>query len=143
MLWSVIDHVTVVVHDARQPMSEEWTAYVDHFRARVDGPHSVLVYTLGGGPSGMQRAELLEVMAHSERPTPVFIVSSSAVVRGIVTAMNWFLRADRRPKTYPVADLARAFTDMQLEPAACKRIRAAIDAHLARLGGPQPVQRAG
>jgi hypothetical protein len=143
MLWSVIDDVSVCVHGARPPMSGEWTAWVEHFRAHVAQPHSVLVYTLGGGPSGLQRAELLAVMERAERLMPIFIVSSSSVARGIITAMNWFLAPERRPKTYPVTDLSRAFADMGLEPATCVRIRAAIDAHLAKLAPLQPVQRAG
>jgi hypothetical protein len=89
----------------------------------------MLVYSTGGGPTSSQRKELLAVIARLDRVPRVVIVTSSNLMRGLATAVGWFLAAERRPTMFAVDEMAKALEFLKVEPAA----RPAIKAELARL----------
>ncbi|NUP05419.1 MAG: hypothetical protein HOW73_05090 [Polyangiaceae bacterium] len=75
-----------MVHTADPPSDEEWDAYLASQRAHWSA--RVLVFTEGGGPTTLQRGRLNDALAG--RIVKTAVVSSSAVIRGIVTALSWF-----------------------------------------------------
>lgn len=76
----------ITVHTAEPPTDPEWDAVLQDFQDRK--PERVLVFTEGGGPATLQRGRLNDALGG--KPLTTAIVSSSPVVRGIVTALSWF-----------------------------------------------------
>src|SRR5262249_27181347 len=78
----------VVVHRAKPPTDEEWTDYLESWRPLDMGNMRTLVFTDGGGPNPAQRKAATEALGGKSSLTAV--VSSSPLIRGIVTALGWF-----------------------------------------------------
>jgi hypothetical protein len=89
MLFRYVDRVVVMVHTTAAPDVASWHQYcaaILHFRSEARG---VLVFTQGGGPNSKQREEMR--LALGDRPSPpVAIMTSSPIVRSIITSLNWF-----------------------------------------------------
>ena len=64
------------------------------------------------------------------------MVTSSVAMRGIVTAIRWFLPKTHQVKTYATGDLERALVDMGLAPEERAEITRAVKAHLKTLADP-------
>jgi hypothetical protein len=86
MLHGQFGETMTMVHTAEAPTDAEWDAMLTHFRAKR-APR-VIVFTDGGGPTILQRGRLNDALGGSVVKTAV--VTSSQVIRGIVTALSWF-----------------------------------------------------
>jgi len=86
MLHAQFGETMTMVHTAEKPTDVEWDAMLAHFRAKR--AERVIVFTDGGGPTTLQRGRLNDALEGSVVKTAV--VSSSPVIRGIVTALSWF-----------------------------------------------------
>jgi len=79
---------------------ETWREYLDHAANSVtrDGPyHGVLFYAPKHGPSASHRKMLTHEYARAVRldlQRRVALISDSAIVRGAITAINWFTRTN-------------------------------------------------
>src|SRR5262245_39341216 len=80
----------LVVHSPKPPNDEEWNAYFTAVRQRENELPKIrtLVLTEGGGPNSAQRKVINDFLGG--RQTPVVLVSSSAMIRGVTTALSWF-----------------------------------------------------
>ena len=89
-----VGRTLVAVHNALAPSDEEWNRYLELCRGSMPdalaAPFNMsgLVFTDGGGPTTPQRAALLDVMRDARIRSSV--ITTSALVRGIVTALSWF-----------------------------------------------------
>ena len=80
----------VLVHTKDSPDDTEWaeyTASAQQWKKEVQG---FLVYSAGGGPNTMQRAQLDEAISIESHPAKTAVVTVSRIARGIVTAIGWF-----------------------------------------------------
>lgn len=114
----------ILLVGSRTPDDQEWDEVCTIMRKNVHD--RALVVTDGGGPSARQRQLLIDAAAGRKVPTSV--MTDSVVVRGITTAMSWFVpevRAfppsqlqaalDYLRITTPVADVARVITELRAE----------------------------
>lgn len=112
MSYELVGSIFVVVHTSQPPSDEEWTRYLESFRPHRDEVAGILVYTLGGGPSAKQRGALVTVFG--DRPPPTAVLTSSAIARGMVTALAWlkgnFIQA------FKPDELAAALSYLAVEP---------------------------
>jgi hypothetical protein len=131
MAWSVVGSVLVVVHDERAPDDDEWALWVREYEDRSTQVRAMLIYSTGGGPSSPQRKKLLDIITRLPRVPSAFMMTSSAAVRGIVTAMSWFLPPAQRAKTFRLDEFDRVFGLMALDAPARRQVQAEIE----RLGG--------
>lgn len=76
----------LMVHSAEAPSEQEWDAMLAQLQKQF--PARVLVFTDGGGPTTLQRGRLNDALVG--KPVKAAIVTSSQIVRGIVTALAWF-----------------------------------------------------
>jgi hypothetical protein len=134
---------SVVIHDAETPGSDEWAAWVKEYRVIAGKLKGLLIYSLGGGPNGQQRHELTSVFGEIESNPPACIVTSSIAMRGIVTAIRWFLPASQRVKCFALNDLERAMTELGMGPDVRKDVPKLIENHLKTLVAPDDARRAG
>lgn len=98
----------------RDPTDHEWDSYIRFLRENlVPGvaPRS-LVITDGGGPNSAQRTRLTELISEHAGEIKIAVVTSSAVVRGIFTAMSWFATFNYRAFSPAQLDEALAFLDV-------------------------------
>jgi predicted small integral membrane protein len=82
----------VIVHTAATPDALEWQAYTQAVGAAavttVDMLHAFVV-TDGGGPTSSQRKEIADAFARGSGDAVTHVFTTSAFVRGIVTAFHW------------------------------------------------------
>lgn len=104
MLYRFQDGILVMMSTSKTPSDEEWTRHCQDLTRERPHLRGVLVYTAGGGPTSKQREQLRVAVGASLPPTA--IMTDSAMVRGIITSINWFLN---NPLTaFPHRDLEGA-----------------------------------
>jgi len=80
----------VIVHTFQEPSKEAWDRYVALCKEKKSEIRGFAVFTQGGGPDAKQRATAGEIwMDDLGKLPPTTVMTSSRLVRGIVTAMNW------------------------------------------------------
>ncbi len=93
--------VLYAVHDSTPPNSTDFAEYIDVGRAvfrRIADPSLAVALTLtdGGAPSAEQRRQLVQAASEGTGGRVECIrssvVSDSMFVRGVVTALGWFIR---------------------------------------------------
>jgi hypothetical protein len=95
----------VMCHPARPVSSASWTAWVQW--ASTHPYRCLLVSSHGGGPNSGQRTQLAQASAESGiKPETVALLSDSAVLRGILTAIAWLTSNTVKP--FSPGDLAGA-----------------------------------
>ena len=95
MAFRYSDGLLLVAHSAQSPSEADWAEYLRYCEHEM--PRScrrTLVLTRGGGPDAAQRKRvqtLIERISQGQtEPLRVAVVTDSTLVRGIVTALNWF-----------------------------------------------------
>src|SRR5580658_10411277 len=86
MAWSTHGDLLLLAHDEHRPADDEWRSWLRAYETRSPHIRGVLVRTLGSGPSSSQRKELVQAMQAETIPTHTAILTSSAIVRGVLTA---------------------------------------------------------
>jgi hypothetical protein len=84
----VENRLMICVHNAKAPKQSEWAAYVEDLRRLPLEQACQIVLTTGGAPSASQRKDITDLT--TGRQHRVAVVTPSAMVRGVVTALNWF-----------------------------------------------------
>jgi len=146
MRWAIVDGVAVIVHGSGTPSKDEWQAWLREYRQRSAQLEGVLIYSFGGGPTSAQRTELLQIVDKLQHVPQTIMVTSSAMVRGIITALSWFIAPRKRAKVFAPTDLEDAFGALGLaEP-----VRQLVYQQIAELAdkverrpGPMPVRTKG
>lgn len=106
--------VHLVVHSSENPTDEEWSNYLDDMEAFLPRMRGVMVLTHGGGPTATQRAKF-KTFWGSQKIDPevrLAVLTSSVMVRGIVTAVTWFVK--NPIQTFAPTSLDEAFTFLGL-----------------------------
>jgi hypothetical protein len=87
MLWGEKCDVAMAVHTEQAPSDGEWDGWIELCAKRTPNRLGFLIFSDGGGPSGVQRSKLSRIPELKMIPSAV--VTSSAIGRGIVTAVAW------------------------------------------------------
>jgi hypothetical protein len=109
----------VVVHGVVHPSDTDWDVYLDALRENGDRMTAQLIVTEGGSPNSAQRRASLDIVAGRSFP-PSAVITSSVLVRGVVSALSWFMK-----------DRIRAFAPAEFA-AACAFIGATKDSETLR-----------
>jgi hypothetical protein len=88
MTCSNVSGITVVVVNAHPPSEHEWGEWLSLVHAHAGGTLRGLIFSDGGVPDARQRGRFNDLMGG--RLAVLGIVSTSAKVRGVATAMAWF-----------------------------------------------------
>jgi hypothetical protein len=88
MAFTNVDNIIVALHTTEPPSEEEWAGYIKAVRKLDLGKIRAIAFTDGGAPTAKMRKELNEVL--KGRPSISAAVTSSAMVRSVVTALAWF-----------------------------------------------------
>lgn len=84
--------VVVMCHPARELSDASWNEWLEW--ALTHRFRAVLISTNGGSPNARQRNRYAEVQRKSGNRDKVALLSDSAVIRGVLTAMSWLTGAD-------------------------------------------------
>lgn len=122
MSWTSHGRVACTVHTAQAPSDDEWRNYLEFARGfhATEGLR-VLVVSHGGGPNGRQRRELIDAMPGQR--APVAMLTNSALMRGVGTAVGWF---NRSLQVFDLHGLAEAFDHLGLDPREREEVRLTI-----------------
>lgn len=115
------------LHNKKTPSDEEWDEYLcvlseaaETLQGNSRGLRALSISD-GGGPSARQRHRLkIFMQRHTEGRNLVAVVTSDAIVRGIVKALNWF---NPQTRAFAPHELPAAISYLQLTP----QLRQALD----------------
>jgi hypothetical protein len=93
MAFAIVGNLILTMHNHEPPSVTEWNEYVVALKAYTEANPDLsrarnIVFTDGGAPNSAQRKEVNDIL--QGRHVLVAVVSSSTVVRGVVTAFAWF-----------------------------------------------------
>lgn len=105
MAFALVGTVLVALHTESAPSDEEWSSYIELMKSIKDISRvRSMAFTDGGAPNSKQRKDVNDVL--NGRPGLAVVVSASTVVRGVVTALNWF---NPLVRAFPPERLADAY----------------------------------
>jgi hypothetical protein len=107
--YKAIGNIDLVVTGQSAPTDKEWNEYVKHLSPMKPEDVRSLVFTEGGGPNAGQRKQLTEWLGPGS--TVAAIVTTSAVMRGIITALSWF---NPKVRIYAPSATIEAFEYLQI-----------------------------
>lgn len=85
-------HYLLMAHPETPTTDEEWDRAVAAIREAADtGAKALIVYTTGGGPNAAQRKKVAAMWEARGAMIDIVVTTPSAMVRGVITALNWFL----------------------------------------------------
>ena len=126
----LVGNVLIIVHSEAPPSDEEWEAYVSVIRSVKDlSKLRCIAFTDGGAPNSSQRKLLNEALKN--RPLQAAAVSSSTLVRGVVTALNWF---NPLVRAFAPERLGEAYQYLKLSREEVSAVNKAISALQKELG---------
>ncbi len=99
----------VCVIGRHDPGDAEWRLYLDSIRRNLVPelkPRS-LVYSEGGAPTASQRKELTALLDPWKDRTRSAVLTASAIARGVMTALHWFIPIFRGFKPTQIAEAMR------------------------------------
>ena len=113
MAWRFVGRLTLAVHVPENPSNLEWRTLLRDEAARAAPPVNgrTLIVSYGGGPDGPQRSLLGQQI--KAKPQPTCIMTKSAVVRAITSALLFF---NRNMKVVGLHDDDDAFAFLGLAP---------------------------
>lgn len=124
----------VLVLSERPPDEADWASWVAYIAEHISPETAprVLVVTEGGAPSAAQRASLSRVTERHRHAAKVAVCTDSALARGAITALSWFMPNAYRAFSRGALDDAAHYLDLSavsLEVAALARtLRRRLDA---------------
>jgi len=132
MQFGRVGSIYVCVHPSTPPSSGEWDTWLEDVEREVPTLSGALVYTEGGGPDARQRKETAAMWNRQARSLPIAVVTKSPVVRGMLTALNFFL--SRPLRGYAPEQLDEALTEyLKVAPEQQAELRRVVAAALANL----------
>ncbi|KIG13414.1 hypothetical protein DB30_08090 [Enhygromyxa salina] len=130
-LYDIAGNAHIAVHGTAPPDDQEWQAYLDDILDRVHECRGVIVNTMGGGPTAAQRRASTEHWNRYGSTPRMAIMTVSPVVRGMVTALSWFLGTNIR--AFPIDGFSAAGKHLALSDADIEAVRAMVDKLRAQL----------
>jgi hypothetical protein len=143
MAWTVLGDLLITAHDEGAPSDDEWRSWLRDYEGHIEALRGNIVHSLGGGPTSSQRKDLLNVIGRHEHVPPTVIMTSSALMRGLVTAVGWFLPPERRPTMFNVEDLGPALDCLRVEASIRTSVRTELDRLRASLAVPAKMVASG
>jgi len=132
LLWSFDGTLHIIVHSQAAPTDHEWEAYLSDFpEGEKLVQYRVIVYSLGGGPNGAQRSRLVHLL--SGGAPRAALLTGSSLMRGIGTAVSWFIRT---LKVFSLNERAAAFRYLELSSDEIEKANATIDRFVRELALP-------
>jgi hypothetical protein len=135
MAWSTAGEAFVVVHDDAPPSDSDWRAWLREYSASIAAGKTrvLVVFSSGGAPTTAQRKDLLALLHQTESPPTTVMITSSAVARGVITAVGWFIREEHRAHAFRPDEEESAYTFLKLDAATRANVRATRERLLATL----------
>ena len=107
--------ILFVRHRELAPTDRDWQAMLDDLgeRLRPGGLYRILVRTDNAGPNSLQRNAINQLATSKRATLRVAVMSTSRLVRGIVTAFSWM--GTLQIRSFGDADLAGAIAYLGLD----------------------------
>ena len=118
--FEVVDRMMLLVHSLQKPSEEDWDKYLSYVIEHKEDIDHILVMAKGPGPDPLQRERLVESYLKTFQGSTA-IVTTSKMLRGIVTLLGWF---NRRVK--PFKTIEQAFAYLQIPSAQAQKIQQKI-----------------
>jgi len=144
MVFTTFGRFTVVAHTKKPPSEEEWHDYIMTHKAYFERGMSMrfVIFTEGGAPTATQRQKMTDIVAEWARSNPdcirSAIVTRSSLVRGVVTAISWFLPIAR---AFSPENVEQAFAYLEIPPEIIPEIQRVIPLLKAQLTPENPPAR--
>jgi hypothetical protein len=131
MHWLISDSWGLLMHDKGPPTDQDWQHWLAEYKKLADDLQGLLVYSLGGSPTPVQRGELIQFLASRSTLHRTAMITPSPLVRGALTAVNWFVKPMLRAVIFAPSQLEAAFDHIGLERTMRAPFRQKIERQLA------------
>ncbi len=101
----------LLVHTNRPPSDAEWEPYYAELVKHDPKKIRSLAFTDGGAPSAAQRAQVNDFLRG--QASTAAVVTTSTMVRGVVTALSWF---NAQMKAYAPRDVDAGLQHLGVRP---------------------------
>lgn len=91
MVFKMVDGIHVSVCLEENPTDEEWAEYIKDIGANLSEMTGLLSCSGGGGPTPPQRRAINRFWSEQTKKVPLAIVTTSRVVKILVTALSWVM----------------------------------------------------
>lgn len=108
MAFALVGDLLVACHNEAPPADSEWDAWIE--RGRTGKHVGILVNSDGGAPNSAQRARLSKMVAAMAEPPPFVLLTNSALLRSLLTALSWLLPSNQRLRALPPEALQEAIS---------------------------------
>ena len=108
----IASRVLLIVHGRVSPSSEDWAHVCAHIQNNLQTARGLMVTTTGAAPNAAQRKQGLDLLPKGYDPPPAAVMTSAFMVRGAITALNWFLNDTHR--AFHPDDLAGAAKHLKI-----------------------------
>ena len=88
--------VLLIAHGRRAPSAEDWVHVLAHLKDNLHTARGMMVTTPGPAPNAAQRKAGLDLLPKNYNPPPAAVMTNALLVRGTITALNWFLNNTHR-----------------------------------------------
>ncbi|WP_156339003.1 hypothetical protein [Chondromyces crocatus] len=123
MVSTLVGNTLVLLHSEAPPSDDEWAKYIDLMRSIKDITKArSIAFTDGGAPNSRQRKDVNDILRG--RPGLAVVVSHNTLVRGVVTALNWF---NPLVKSFPPDKLSEAYDYLKLSREEVFKLNKAIE----------------
>ena len=119
----------ILVHTSRPPNDAEWGAYYAEVLKQDPKRLKSLAFTDGGAPNGAQRKQINDYLGGQS--TLGCVVTSSAMVRGVVRSLSWF---NAQIKAFSPHEVDAALAYLGVRPHELAGVRAEIQHLRVKLG---------
>jgi hypothetical protein len=126
----MVGRTLIVVHDKTHPSDDDWQLYLDALRVNRHAIGAQLIVTDGGSPTAAQRRASLEHARGFALPSSA-VLTSSVLVRGVVSALSWFMKDRIRAFAPNEFDEACVFIGATAETAVLREVAARLRATIA------------
>jgi len=125
----LVQGVLFVRHREQAVRDEDWDAMLADVAQSLErgGALKILVRTDNAGPNVLQRSKLNQVVTAHGGTLQVAVLSSSVLVRGIVTAFSWMRVVQIRSFGPEAHAAALAYLDVKVRPDAAQRVIGEIE----------------
>ena len=123
LVWELVGPVFVIAQGETVPTDDDYDSALRGYGQHLGSFSGILIHTLGGAPNAAQRKNTSEFWKGKSLPTTV-IMTSSAIARGAITALNWVL--PQQMKAVKEDDFAGAFAAMSTPAAFHSQVRDAV-----------------
>lgn len=120
----LVGDLLLAVYGESNPSDADFSAAMVNFKNADPSRSRLLVLTLGGGPTTLQRSQLNTLLNGRTMRTAIVYEIDSVILRNLITATSWF---NKGVKAFPSRELHDALRYLEITAAQFPEVRRELE----------------